>query len=307
MPAKLTFILLTLGTLSNAFSAFTLNVNYVDIDAGSGFNDSGISESQKDIFEAAADTWEGFITGYQPGAALAGITINASGPAIDGAFNILGQAGPTNGSTYGGFLFATAGQMEFDSADLTRLENDSTLANVILHEMGHVLGIGTLWSASAATGGGVVGAQELYTNGTGQYTGANALLRYQQEYDPLAGFIPVELDGGGGTANGHWNERADNFKTENQAGPDGDPGDGIPAPLVNIDPFSPNFGESLDDEILTGVLSGSAYISNITLGSFEDLGYTVNYLPSGAVAVPEPSTALLLAFGPLLTAIRRRR
>jgi hypothetical protein len=35
--------------------------------------------------------------------------------------------------------------MSFDSADLANMEADGTLNDVITHEMGHVLGIGTVW------------------------------------------------------------------------------------------------------------------------------------------------------------------
>ena len=35
--------------------------------------------------------------------------------------------------------------MEFDAADLDRLEQRGSLEETILHEMGHVLGIGTIW------------------------------------------------------------------------------------------------------------------------------------------------------------------
>ena len=37
------------------------------------------------------------------------------------------------------------GIMQFDAADLEAMETNGTLESVILHEMGHVLGIGTLW------------------------------------------------------------------------------------------------------------------------------------------------------------------
>ena len=36
--------------------------------------------------------------------------------------------------------------MQFDSADLASLEAQGQLVNVILHEMGHVLGLGTIWT-----------------------------------------------------------------------------------------------------------------------------------------------------------------
>ena len=35
--------------------------------------------------------------------------------------------------------------MRFDTADVADLEVDGQLETVILHEMGHVLGIGTVW------------------------------------------------------------------------------------------------------------------------------------------------------------------
>lgn len=35
------------------------------------------------------------------------------------------------------------GFMQFDTADLRHMENEGTLVDVITHEMGHVLGIGT--------------------------------------------------------------------------------------------------------------------------------------------------------------------
>ena len=57
--------------------------------------------------------------------------------------SILGQAGPTR-LRPGSFLPAS-GVMSFDSADLARMESDGSLVRVIIHEMGHVLGFGTIW------------------------------------------------------------------------------------------------------------------------------------------------------------------
>lgn len=39
--------------------------------------------------------------------------------------------------------------MQFDSADVTGLESSGQLANTIVHEMGHILGIGTVWTNKA--------------------------------------------------------------------------------------------------------------------------------------------------------------
>ena len=35
--------------------------------------------------------------------------------------------------------------MSFDTADLAQMAADGTLVDVITHEMGHVIGIGTIW------------------------------------------------------------------------------------------------------------------------------------------------------------------
>lgn len=59
-------------------------------------------------------------------------------PCSDGPFNILGSAGPTRTVRKGGFVYATRGEMEFDSADLNVLADDGDLVSTIVHEMAHV-------------------------------------------------------------------------------------------------------------------------------------------------------------------------
>jgi hypothetical protein len=125
----------------------------------------------------------------------------------------------------------------------------------------------------------------LYTNGTGQYTGVNALNAYKQEFDPNAGFVPVELDGGVGTADGHWDET--------WAG-----------------------GTS---DLMTGYIEGATTFSLTTLYSFVDLGYVVDpnssYLTNNTPdqtgqeinPVPEPSAIALLGIGLLGLARFRNR
>jgi len=156
------------------------------------------------------------------------------------------------------------------------------LEAVILHEMAHVIGIGTLWSSS---GVGLPGYQELYVDGTGQYTGATGLAAYQQEFvgQESATYVPVELGGGGGTANGHWNEGDGGFAT------------GI---TRNSD------GQDMNLMLMSGWLNGGSYISDTTLGSFEDMGYNTTLVLN---AVPEPSSALLALVGFLGIGMRRHR
>jgi CBS domain-containing protein len=80
------------------------------------------------------------------------VVIYARVAPIDGAGdstgNILGQAGPcaVNTRTW----LTTYGLMEFDEFDLNALVAEGLLTDVIVHEMGHVLGIGTLWDVQRA-------------------------------------------------------------------------------------------------------------------------------------------------------------
>ncbi len=164
---------------------------------------------------------------------------------------------------------------------------------VIKHEVGHILGLGTLWELN-----------NLYDVGTGQYTGANGVAFYNNEFGQSGSFVPVELDGSPGTANGHWNEVTDNFAIEDVAGFDAQPGDGGPAPTVVN---GPNIGESLDDALMTGVLSGSTFLSDTTLGSLRDLGYTTIEPNVKTSAIPEPKSLVLGALAACLLMSRRHR
>ncbi len=81
--------------------------------------------------------------------------------------------------------------MTFDTSDLGSLVSAGTFEAVIRHEMAHLLGFGSLWSSSAV---GLPGYQEVYVNGSGQYTGAFGLAAFQQEFDQAdATYVPIEL------------------------------------------------------------------------------------------------------------------
>jgi hypothetical protein len=250
-------------------------------------NLTGMTSSQEAVFEAAASTWESLITDYQgvgvpPGTQL---IIDAELALGDGVGGILGSAGPSSVNPFGGsILYATAGSMTFDIADVPALEAAGTFADVILHEMAHVIGIGTLWSSAAV---GIPGFQEFYVPGIGHYTGATGLAAYQQEFvgRGAATFVPVELFGGPGTADAHWNE------VNGGAGLTG---------IVRV-----SDGRDVRDMLMTGWLNASTFISDTTLGSFEDLGYNTTLSLAGAI--PEPSTAIPLTLLGVLAAMRLRR
>ncbi|KAI9030231.1 hypothetical protein DFJ74DRAFT_655939 [Hyaloraphidium curvatum] len=143
---------------------------------------------------------------------------------IDGKFGILGSAGPSfirpAGSTHE--YLPVTGSMRFDSADLDSMATDGILEAVILHEMGHVLGIGTLWELKGYLD--PPNCRNIVDGGadpTGaRFTGpaANASLAVVDPSDSLRlGYVPVEDQfRRPGTTCGHWREAT--FKQELMTG-----------------------------------------------------------------------------------------
>lgn len=166
------------------------------------FLDNNLSAGQRAAFQSAAARWSQIIIGDLPAATtdvgvVDDLVIDVTAPYIDGAYGILGQAGPT-GIRAGSYLPAR-GMMQFDSADLAFMEQSGQLVNVILHEMGHVLGIGTLWELK----GLVQGAGS--SNPT--FTGSAAMQAYSEIFGlsgPTA--VPLANTGSAGTRDSHWRE-----------------------------------------------------------------------------------------------------
>lgn len=190
------------------------------------------SAALKNAFVLAANAISDFILADIPAAStylgiVDDIQITARLISIDGIGGILGQAGPTS-VRVGSYLPAT-GLMEFDSADAASYQNMGLFDDVVLHEMLHTVGFGTIWSyLGLATSAGFTGAQ------------ANAAY-------PGTGLVPIELDGGAGTAWAHWDEGA------------------------------------FDAELMTGYIDSNNDLSYVTIASLADLGYSV---VSGASYAP---------------------
>ena len=257
-------------------------------------HNNALTVAEQSAFNAAEATWESLIAGFQDTIGDITLEISTNLTNIDGVGGTLGSAGPNTIKVGAGahFSYAGSGTMNFDTSDTANLAAAGTLGDVILHEMGHVLGIGTLWNIpSFNLGSPFNGTQNLYTAGTGQYTGVNAIAAWQGEFGQADAFMPVELGGGSGTANGHWNEVN---------------GGGSPTGIVSL--FGPNAGKDFQNELMTGWLGGPTFISNVTKGGLIDLGYIVpSFQPSSTAAVPEPGTfafCLIMMGG---VAVRRRR
>ena len=128
------------------------------------------------------------------------VVIDVAVDALDGPGGTLGQAGPTCVNTAN--ELTVHGVMEFDSADVAAMVADGSFERVVLHEMAHVLGFGTLWDETLYGG---VRKVVLGIGGTNpRFSGARAMA----EWSLLggAGNVPVENLGGPGTVGSHWRE-----------------------------------------------------------------------------------------------------
>lgn len=214
------------------------------------------TESQEQAFADAEARWEEIITLGLPDMPLSvpagqcgnnappidetidDLLILATVTNIDGPGGILGQAGPC-------FLRSDSrlpilGLMRFDSNDLEALEFEGSqkLKEVIIHEMGHVLGIGVIWDdlrllQQPSRGGGL----------DPHFTGPEAIA----SFDAVGGGfymdnkVPVENFGGAGTADSHWRESV------------------------------------MNEELMTGFIDFPPNpLSQVTISSLADIGYQVD-------------------------------
>jgi hypothetical protein len=236
--------------------------------------------SQQALFATAAARWEQLIIGDVTDGMLnigAGSCAGASYPAlneplddviiyaaaipIDGVGGILGQAGPC--LVRSGSLLPALGGMQFDTADLATLEAQGRLLDVILHEMGHVLGLGTLWSSlgllqNPSCGGTGPTCNPDNAGADTHFPGANATISFDNVGGTawtLGSKVPVENTAGGrGTRDSHWREST--------------------------------FG----NELMTGFIAGGANpLSEVTTASMQDIGYVINLGASDSYTLADPN------------------
>jgi hypothetical protein len=223
------------------------------------------TQSQRDAFDWAVDLWESRIIGYQPGVNLTGINITAqlrNIPDSDngiGTVDLLGGGTAQNVNLRGGYWIPSAGFIEFDTDDIPELEGLEIFQYVVAHELAHALGFGQTWDLNGVRTGN-------------RFTGENAIRAYQNEWVQPDGstplWVPLESEGGGGTAFRHWDEPF---------------GGGAFTNIV----LRNNPERDFTYELMTGWLNFIRYppiVSQTTVASFADIGYRV---------VPEPNTLIL--------------
>lgn len=205
-----------LFTATGVVSAYNIDVRFL----------TAVTPTQQAAFDAAATRLQGLIINDETDIPInlpAGIclpnqpamsetvddvVIFAQLVAIDGVGGILGQAGPC--SVRSGSFHTIVGIMQFDIADIANLEGQGLLPPVILHEMQHVLGFGSIWQQRNI----IIGA------GTSDphFIGFAALAAFNsiggQSYTGQK--VPVENTGGAGTRDSHWRESV--FQNEMMTG-----------------------------------------------------------------------------------------
>ena len=218
--------------------------------------DSAVAEWQRAITTAltpvtnfsttANECGQGF-PAYGP-ATINDIVIQVRLDSIDGPGKVLGHSGPcfVRSSPDSLPLF---GVMVLDTADLASLNTAGHLNEVVLHEMAHVLGFGTLWTPS------YFNCVRLPTDSTTSPPPDTyyACPHARAQFDSIGGTsytggnkVPVEncagISGcGAGTYNSHWRENV------------------------------------FHNELMTGYLnSGPNPLSTLTIAAMADLGYVVN-------------------------------
>lgn len=263
----------TFPTIKNTTTNYEINLE---------FSDQGFPRERQKVFIQAAQRWMSVIQGdlvdiplrdgFLPASTdicnfptpevriekIDDLLIFANITAIDGKGKILGQAGPTSLRVTG--ELPLIGCMQFDEADVETLEAEGTFPQVILHEMGHVLGYGSLWEPIQFSDGSFFNSRNLLdepcdgiTSATPGFNGTNAVVEFIALGE--TGNPPVENNGGGGTRCSHWDE------------------------------------DFFDNELMTGFLGGTTSaavnpLSALTIASMEDMGYQVDYARAEPYSIP---------------------
>ena len=244
-----------------------------------------LTEPQRDVFIEAAEGWEDIITkdladiqiklpalDSTPGTGkvegvLDDVLIDISFKNIDGRGGVLGQAGPRFTREPGSEdeLLTVQGIMEFDISEFGNggfFDTADNYSGTIFHEMGHVLGIGTLWQRADLTEG-VNGDPPTVSPGAPnpaydpRFIGEGAIREYQSFLQASnraeEQSVPIANTGGPGSINGHWREL------------------------------------TFANELMTPFAGGTEILSRMTVASLADLGYTVDLNAAQEYKLPQPA------------------
>ena len=228
------------------------------------FEGSGATAQHRAVFERAVGRWEEVIVGDLPPVTLASgdvprrcgtildypgtvddVLIVATLEGIDGPGGVLAQARPCLVRQDGGL--AVVGTMTFDTDDL---DANPDLEGVVLHEMGHILGIAPhLWIEHDLFERPYADAWACLDDPeTPRLIGTNVVQANQAL--GLPGPVPVEDDARAGTGCAHFEE------------------------------------EVYGGELMTGFVGGGMSLSRLTAAALADVGHEVNYAAADPYALP---------------------
>lgn len=241
-----------------------------------------MTDAQKAVFEEAARHWEQIIIADIPSisgtipSAFAGMEPASStviddlvievalvyidGPGVNGR-NVLGSAGPRYLRIADGLPLS--GVMYFDTYDLGLMDERGIFDEVIKHEMGHVLGIGTLWNLGAP-----FPVRQLRTGAPADYAFVGKYANIHWQAEGGTGLLPVANVGAAGSIGGHWRES-----------------------VLTNELMTPSIGGGVNP------------LSRITAAAMRDLGYGTGVvgeqyeLPKGAIGETEAMAAAAAAGG----------
>jgi len=142
--------------------------------------------------------------------------------------------------------------MGFNTIHMDQMIEENILTNVIAHEIGHVLGLGTMWQDQIPDDQYVDGPWNQYGAGDlvenqFEYVGPNALEAYSEFTGRDETFVPLENGSsapGDGSVGSHWSE------------------------------------SDLGSELMTPIADGDLHFSEITKGALSDLGYETTGITS---------------------------
>ena len=221
------------------------------------FVDQQPTALQSQAFDDAVSRWAALIPGKLepvPVNLAAGVCGGSNSPAInqvvddllvlvslefiDGVGGTLGAAGVCSARQSNGLPIVA--NLRLDTGDLGLLEGTGRLVDLILHELGHALGFGTLWVGKGFLQNPSLPGKGAHTH----FDGPSAITAF----DAIGGNaytggqkVPVEnQEGGLGTQDSHW----------------------------RLTVFT--------NELMTGLLTTANPLSRVTVASLGDLGYSVD-------------------------------
>jgi hypothetical protein len=243
-------------TIVDDDTAFRIDLNFVTSPLGT------VPATVQALARQAARRWMQVISGDLPNVAVGGgvtiddfeltVQMGLLGGTPNGPSGTIANARPT-AFRQGQFGLPYRGETGLDPSDVLNISSPTQqqwVVDVITHELGHALGFASSnpgfrrWVQDAA------------------WVGTNAVREYSMISGVVSATIPLETEGGAGTAGAHWLESV--------------------------------FG----DELMTGFVAAVGTrmpLSRVTVGSLQDLGYTVNYAAADPYVLPAITSAGLVS------------